>query len=72
MTSYAERIKHLEEMHRVLDQKLLEMEAHPHVDEQKVAEYKKQKLKYKDEIARLTRLEWEEQHERLPEDYNDH
>lgn len=66
------RIRHLEEMHRVMDLKIQEMERHPHVDEQKVAELKKQKLKYKDEISRLTRLEWEERHERLPEDFNDH
>lgn len=72
MTTYPERIKHLEEAHRVLDQKILEMQKHPHVDEQKVAEYKKQKLQYKDEISRLSRLEWNEQNERLPEDYNDH
>jgi hypothetical protein len=72
MTTYSERIKHLEEAHRVLDQKILEMQKHPHVDEQKVAEYKKQKLQYKDEISRLSCLEWNEQNERLPEDYNDH
>jgi len=66
------RIRHLEEMHRVIDLKITEMERHSHVDEQKVAELKKQKLKYKDEISRLTRLEWEDKHERLPEDYNDH
>ena len=41
------------ESHRVLELKLAEMENHPHVDEQKVAELKKQKLKYKDEIQRL-------------------
>jgi hypothetical protein len=29
------------------------MENHPHVDESKVAELKRQKLKYKDEIQRL-------------------
>lgn len=36
------------------------MEKHPHVDEQKVAELKKKKLQYKDEIARLTKLDQEE------------
>lgn len=72
MGETSNRIRHLEEMHRVLDLKILEMEKHPHVDEQKVAELKKQKLKYKDEISRLTRQDWEEQHERLPEDFNDH
>jgi hypothetical protein len=37
----------------VLELKLNEIERHPHVDEQKVAELKRQKLKYKDEIQRL-------------------
>jgi len=37
----------------VLELKLHEMERHPHVEESKVAELKRQKLKYKDEIQRL-------------------
>ena len=53
MGEITNRIKHLEESHRLLELKLKEMERHPHVDEQKVAELKKQKLKYKDEISRL-------------------
>lgn len=72
MGDVSNRIRHLEEMHRVLDLKITEMEKHPHVEESKVAELKRQKLKYKDEITRLTRVEWEEKHERLPEDFNDH
>jgi hypothetical protein len=36
------------------------MEKHPHVDESKVAELKKKKLQYKDEIARLIKLDQEE------------
>jgi hypothetical protein len=58
--SYDLRISHLQEAHRVLDLQLHEMEKHPHVDEQKVAELKKKKLQYKDEISRLTKLEQEE------------
>jgi hypothetical protein len=50
---WAIHVKHLEEAHRVLELKLNEMENHPHVDESKVAELKRQKLKYKDEIQRL-------------------
>jgi hypothetical protein len=53
MGNWVNHIKHLEEAHRVLDLKLHEMERHPHVDESKVAELKRQKLKYKDEIQRL-------------------
>lgn len=50
---WAIHVKHLEEAHRVLELKLNEMENHPYVDESKVAELKRQKLKYKDEIQRL-------------------
>ncbi len=53
---WQEHIKHLEESHRVAELQLLQMEKHPHVEEQKVAELKKLKLKYKDEIVRLKSL----------------
>ena len=53
MGDWHNHVKHLEEAHRVLELKLSEMEKHPHVDESKVAELKRQKLKYKDEIQRL-------------------
>ena len=46
-------IKHLKESHRVLDLKIAEMEAHPHVDEEHLHELKKQKLRLKDEITRF-------------------
>ena len=58
--SYEVRIKHLQEAHRVLELQLHEMEKHPHADESKVAELKKKKLQYKDEITRLNKLEQEE------------
>lgn len=64
--SYKDRIKHLEEMHRLLDKQINEMQIkHPHVDEQHVAELKKKKLQIKDEISRLNKLQWDEDHERL-------
>jgi len=53
MGDWHNHIKHLEEAHRVLELKLHEMERHPHAEESKVAELKRQKLKYKDEIQRL-------------------
>jgi len=53
MGDWHNHVKHLEESHRVLALKIDEMEKHPHVDESKVAELKRQKLKYKDEIQRL-------------------
>jgi len=57
---WQEHIKWLEESHRIAELQLLQMEKHPHVEEQKVAELKKLKLKYKDEIARLKTLHKDE------------
>jgi hypothetical protein len=66
---YEGRIKHLEELHRILDKQISDMlRNHPHVEESKVAEMKKQKLQYKDEISRLQRLQWEHDHEILDHD----
>jgi hypothetical protein len=64
--SYKAKIKHLEEMHRVLNKQIDDMERnHPHVEVDKLATLKKQKLQIKDEIGRLTRLQWEEDNERV-------
>jgi hypothetical protein len=63
---YKEKIRHLEEMHRVLNKQIDDMERnHPHVEVAKLAEMKKQKLAFRDEISRLTRLQWEHDHERV-------
>jgi hypothetical protein len=63
---YENRIKHLEELHRVLDKQISDLlRDHPHVEESKVAEMKKQKLQLKDEISRLQRLQWEDTNETL-------
>lgn len=64
--SYKAKIKHLEEMHRVLNKQIDDMERnHPHVEVEKLTNLKKQKLQIKDEIGRLTRLQWEEDNERV-------
>lgn len=66
---YEGRIKHLEEMHRVLNKQIDDMERnHPHVEESKLADLKKKKLQSKDELARLKKLQWEHDHETLPDD----
>lgn len=63
---YKAKIQHLEEMHRVLNKQIDDMERnHPHVEVDKLSEMKKQKLKIKDEISRLNRLQWEHDHERV-------
>jgi hypothetical protein len=53
MGDWHNHIKHLKESHRVAEMQLHELEKHPHVEESKVAELKKLKLKYKDEIQKL-------------------
>jgi hypothetical protein len=64
--SYKGRIKHLEEMHRLLDKQITEMQTnHPGVDVEHLAELKKKKLQLKDEISRLNKLQWEEENERV-------
>lgn len=64
--SYKGRIKHLEEMHRLLDKQIDELQInHPHVDESHLAELKKKKLSVKDEMSRLVKLQWEEDTQRI-------
>lgn len=67
---YKAKILHLEEMHKVLNKQIDDMERdHPHVEVEKLSEMKKRKLQLKDEISRLNRLQWEHEHEHL--DYGD-
>lgn len=64
--SYKGRIKHLEEMHKLLGKQITDMQInHPGVDESHVSDLKKKKLQIKDEIQRLTRLQWEEETQRI-------
>jgi len=60
---YETRIKHLEEMHKVLDNKIETLEKTGVFEDTKLQEMKKQKLQLKDELRRLTRLQWEHDHE---------
>ena len=62
--SYKNRIKHLEEMHKVLNKQIDDRERnHPHVATDNLTSLKKQKLQLKDEISRLNKLQWELDHE---------
>ena len=60
---YETRIKHLEEMHRVLDNKIQDMEQTGIFEDARLQEMKKQKLQLKDELRRLVRLQWDHDHE---------
>ena len=63
---YKAKIKHLEEMHLSLNTQIDDMERnHPHVEVDKLAEMKKKRLAVKDEVARLNKLQWEHDHERV-------
>jgi hypothetical protein len=66
---YKEKIRHLEEMHRVLNKQIDDMERnHPHVEKDKLTELKKRKLSLRDEISRLNRLQWDYDHNTLHDD----
>lgn len=62
---YRNRIATLTETHRLLDKQITEAERNPEFSVERIAELKKQKLKYKDEISRLNKLQWEHDHERV-------
>jgi uncharacterized protein YdcH (DUF465 family) len=66
---YENRISHLQEGHRVLDKRIDEMERNGNFVDANLSELKKQRLQLKDEIARLTRLQWEHDHESV--DFDD-
>ena len=66
---YENRIAHLQEGHRVLDKRIDEMERNGNFVDTNLSELKKQRLQLKDEIARLTRLQWEHDHESV--DFDD-
>lgn len=59
--SYHNKIKTLEESCRILDQRI---ETHTG-DDTALKNLKEQKSKYFDELRRLRKLQWEEDHERV-------
>jgi uncharacterized protein YdcH (DUF465 family) len=66
---YENRIKHLEESHRVLDQKIDTLEKNGLFEDIKMQELKKQRLLLRDELAILRRKQWEHDHETV--DFDD-
>ena len=60
---YENKIKHLEEAHRVLDQKIDTLEKNGLFEDIKMQELKKQRLLFRDELAILRRKQWEHDHE---------
>ena len=66
---YENKIKHLEEAHRVLDQKIDTLEKNGLFEDVKMQELKKQRLLFRDELAILRRKQWEHEHETV--DFDD-
>ena len=66
---YENKIKHLEEAHRVLDQKIDTLEKNGLFENIKMQELKKQRLLFRDELAILRRKQWEHDHETV--DFDD-
>jgi len=61
--TYKNRIAHLEEKHHTLDKQIAESERTGKFTDNELHEMKKQKLHFKDEIAKLERLMQETGHE---------
>ena len=62
---YENRIKHLKESHRLLDEKIERHEReHSGTESQTVSEWKKQKLALKDDIIRLEKLQFEHENQK--------
>lgn len=68
---YESRIKHLEEAHRILNNQIDKLEKNGKFDDLHLANLKKQRLQFKDEIAKLTKLQWEHDHETIHYDDDD-
>ena len=60
---YEGRIKHLEEAHRILNKQVDGLEKTGAFSDDHIQHLKKQRLQYRDEIARLNKLQWEHDHE---------
>lgn len=67
---YKKQIERLTDLHKTLDKKIDDHERnHPGTEETRVTEWKKERLQLKDEIRRLTKLQWEHDHETV--DFDD-
>ena len=62
---YENRIKHLEESHRLLDKQIDGLEKTGTFADLKMQNLKKQRLQFRDELARLRKLQWEHDHETI-------
>ena len=60
---FENRIKHLEEAHRIINKQIDGLEKTGAFSDDHMQNLKKQRLQYRDEIAKLKKLQWEHDHE---------
>jgi hypothetical protein len=63
--SYTTKIKALEDSYLQLDNQVFQMEKEDNPDKNKIENLREKKTEYLNEIRRLIRLQWEEDHERV-------
>lgn len=62
---YKQRIKTLEECHRLVDDQLFQLERSGSTDTKKVSELRLAKDKYLNELRHMNRAQWDHDHETL-------
>lgn len=62
---YEQRIKMLEESHRLIDNQLFQLERSGSSDSDTIQKLQEQKNKYLNELRNLRRLQWDIDHERV-------
>lgn len=65
---YSNRIKQLEEAHRIINKQIDGLEKTGAFSDERMQLLKKQRLQYRDEIARLNKLQYEHDHEYIDHD----
>ena len=62
---YTNRIRTLEESHRLADNQLFQLEKSGSKDTEKLQKLSEAKAKYLNELRQLRRLQWDHDHERV-------
>lgn len=60
---YKQRIKTLEESHRLVDNQLFQLERAGNADPKRLAELRDAKLKYMTELRQMNRAQWDHDHD---------
>jgi flagellar biosynthesis/type III secretory pathway chaperone len=65
---YTQRIKTLEESHRLVDNQLFHLEKSGSTDTKKLTELREAKAKYLKELSQMRRAQWDHDHETVQYD----